>query len=216
MHPRTLALPLALLPLLAACSAATGEAALAEAGRASEPAPARRLFLDVHHLPGGAVSAADVAAAHAKDLAVQGAHGVDYLEYWVDESEGKVFCLVEAPSPAAAIAVHREAHGLVADELLEVERGVLPSAPEGGRRLFLDTHLAGPGALTFEGVADAHRADLAVQAKHGVRFLRYWVDEASGRVHCLAEADDPDAIHAAHAEAHGLVPDRLNEVVVGW
>jgi hypothetical protein len=77
------------------------------------------LFMDVHSID-GTVSAADVAKAHEADLATQGAHGVDYRHYWVDEKAGKIFCLVEAPSADAANTVHREAHGLVADEIFEV------------------------------------------------------------------------------------------------
>ena len=77
------------------------------------------LFMDVHSIDGG-VSAADVAKAHEADLATQGAHSVDYQRYWVDEKAGKIFCLVEAPSADAATNVHREAHGLVADEIFEV------------------------------------------------------------------------------------------------
>lgn len=74
------------------------------------------LFMDTHRIEGG-VSATDVAAAHQADLAVQGRHDVSYLRYWVDEEAGRIFCLVEAPSAEAAHAVHREAHGLVADEI---------------------------------------------------------------------------------------------------
>ncbi len=77
------------------------------------------LFMDVHSIDGG-VSVADVAKAHEADLATQGAHGVDYRHYWVDETAGKIFCLVEAPSADAANTVHREAHGLVADAIFEV------------------------------------------------------------------------------------------------
>jgi hypothetical protein len=77
------------------------------------------LFMDTHNIEGG-VSAKDVAAAHEADLATQGAHGVDYLRYWVDEEAGKIFCLVEAPNAEAAHTVHREAHGLVADEIFSV------------------------------------------------------------------------------------------------
>ena len=77
------------------------------------------LYMDVHTIDGG-VSAADVAEAHRKDLATQGPHGVDYLRYWVDEAAGKIFCLVEAPDAEAANTVHREAHGLVADEIYPV------------------------------------------------------------------------------------------------
>jgi len=77
------------------------------------------LFMDVHNMDGG-VSAADVAKAHEADLATQGAHGVEYKKYWVDEKAGKIFCLVEAPDAEAANTVHREAHGLVADQIFEV------------------------------------------------------------------------------------------------
>lgn len=77
------------------------------------------LFMDAHSIEGG-VSVADVAAAHQADLATQDVHGVNYLRYWVDEAAGKIFCLVEAPDAEAANAVHREAHGLVADEIFAV------------------------------------------------------------------------------------------------
>ena len=81
------------------------------------------LFIDVHHHVEG-LTADAVAQAHRADLKTQQKYDVKYLRYWYDESSGKVFCLVEAPSKDAAIAVHREAHGLVADELTEVKEGV--------------------------------------------------------------------------------------------
>ena len=77
------------------------------------------LFMDVHNIEGG-VTASDVAGAHRADLATQGEFGVNYLKYWVDEVAGKIFCLVEAPDAEAANTVHREAHGLVADEIYPV------------------------------------------------------------------------------------------------
>jgi uncharacterized protein DUF4242 len=77
------------------------------------------LFMDVHNIEGG-VSAADVAGAHEADLATQGGYGVNYRRYWVDEEAGKIFCLVEAPDAEAANTVHRQAHGLVADEIYAV------------------------------------------------------------------------------------------------
>lgn len=80
------------------------------------------LYMDVHTIDGG-VSAADVAEAHVRDLQEQAKHGVEYKAYWVAEDEGKIFCLVDAPSPEAANIVHREAHGLVADEVYEVKEG---------------------------------------------------------------------------------------------
>jgi hypothetical protein len=80
------------------------------------------LFMDVHSLD-GAVGLGDVAKAHMADLQEQARHDVNYLRYWVDEANGKIFCLVEAPTSAAAATVHREAHGLVADEIYEVQEG---------------------------------------------------------------------------------------------
>lgn len=80
------------------------------------------LYMDVHTIDGG-VAVEDVATAHKADLQTQGAYDVKYLRYWVDESQGKVFCLVEAPSPEAAATVHREAHGLVADAVFKVQEG---------------------------------------------------------------------------------------------
>lgn len=77
------------------------------------------LFMDVHNIDGG-VSASDVAGAHEKDLETQGKYGVEYKRYWVDEAAGRIFCLVEAPDAEAANTVHREAHGLVANEIFEV------------------------------------------------------------------------------------------------
>ena len=78
------------------------------------------IYMDVHRNVAGA-SPGEVASAHQKDLETQKKHGVRYLKYWHDPKAGKIFCLCEAPSAEAAHAVHREAHGLVAEEIYEVE-----------------------------------------------------------------------------------------------
>ena len=80
------------------------------------------LFMDVHEIP-GVVAMDDVATAHLADLRTQAGYDVRYLRYWVDERDGRVFCLVEAPSAEAAADVHREAHGLVADHIYRVQEG---------------------------------------------------------------------------------------------
>ena len=80
------------------------------------------LFMDIHTIEG--VSMDDVVDAHAADLRTEGRYDVRYLRYWVDQDNGKVFCLVEAPSADAACTVHKEAHGLVADEVYCVQEGV--------------------------------------------------------------------------------------------
>jgi hypothetical protein len=80
------------------------------------------LFMDVHSLD-GAVGLGDVAKAHMADLQEQAKYDVNYVRYWVDEANGKIFCLVEAPTSDAAATVHREAHGLVAGEIYQVQEG---------------------------------------------------------------------------------------------
>ncbi len=80
------------------------------------------LFMDMHTIAGG-VKAEDVAGAHRADLETQGKYGVNYLRYWVDEKNGTIFCLVDAPDAEAAIRVHREAHGLVAESIIPVVEG---------------------------------------------------------------------------------------------
>jgi hypothetical protein len=79
--------------------------------------------MDLHQkLPEGATSK-DVADAHMADLQTQEKFGVNYIDYWFDEKDGRVFCLVDAPDAQAAIACHKEAHGLTADEIYEVVQG---------------------------------------------------------------------------------------------
>jgi hypothetical protein len=80
------------------------------------------LYMDVHNM-NGPVDANDVANAHAADLQTQGEFGVQYLRYWVDSEQGKIFCLVDAPDADTAAEVHRKAHGLVADEIYLVSEG---------------------------------------------------------------------------------------------
>lgn len=124
-------------------------------------------YFDIHNVPEG-TSAEDIAKAHAKDLQAQGKYGVEYHKYWFNESAGKVFCLCHAPSPEAAMKVHEEAHGLIADQIIEVQPGmaelfmggaevspvgavVLPGATnerDSGIRTILFTDIVGSTALT--------------------------------------------------------------------
>jgi hypothetical protein len=78
-------------------------------------------FMDIHDAPG--VTAGDVELAHAADLKIQGQYGVNYRHYWISETAGKVFCLVDAPDKETAARVHRESHGLEAHTLYEVLQG---------------------------------------------------------------------------------------------
>ena len=76
--------------------------------------------MDIHEVPGG-VSAEDVAKAHAQDVKIEDKYGVHYHKYWVNEKAGKIFCLCHAPDAEAAVEVHREAHGMVADKIIEIQ-----------------------------------------------------------------------------------------------
>jgi hypothetical protein len=80
------------------------------------------LYMDIHNKV-ESLTAEAVADAHRKDMAIQDKHGVTYHRYWFNEDTGQVLCLVEAPTKEAAERVHRDAHGLVADELIEVQEG---------------------------------------------------------------------------------------------
>jgi uncharacterized protein YcfL len=80
------------------------------------------LYMDIHKNVDG-LTAEAVINAHQRDLEVQADHQVKYHRYWYNDKEGVVFCLVEAPSKEAAETVHREAHGLTADEIIEIQEG---------------------------------------------------------------------------------------------
>lgn len=81
--------------------------------------------------------------------------------------------------------------------------------------LFMDVHETLPEGATFDDVKGAHEADLKMQDQYGVKYLRYWVDEANGKVFCLAEAPDAETASRVHREAHGLVAERIYEVREG-
>ncbi len=187
---------------------------VAQSGVGAQAAP-KRLFLDVHEFGKGKVTAQAVADAHKKDLATQGRYGVAYKAYWVDEKEGKVYCLAEAPSAEAARTVHKEAHGLIANKIMEVTSENMSWTPRPGWKLYMDVHRLGASKVTLQDVAGAHKKDLAIEAKHDVRYLNYWFDPASGTVMCLVEARNAEDAIAVHREAHGLIPDSIEEVSEG-
>ncbi len=80
------------------------------------------LYMDIHYHVDG-LTADVIGHAHEADVKTQAKYGAKFLRYWFDESTGKVFCLIDAPSKEAAEAVHREAHGVLADEIIEVHEG---------------------------------------------------------------------------------------------
>ena len=126
------------------------------------------IFLDRHDLPG--VSAEQVAEAHLADLALQAQHDVKYHTYWLDESSGAVFCLAEGPDKEAVDRVHRDAHGNVANAIIELPdmaplnafMGPMPAHPPGeaysatGVRAIVFTDMRGSVAQTYELGDDGH------------------------------------------------------------
>ena len=177
-------------------------------------APVKNLYIDVHQLTPGKVKFEDVAAAHLKDLAVEKKYDVHFINYWVDEDKGVVYCLSSASDSSSIRKTHAEAHGLLPDRIFKVTEGS-EATLTGNKKLFLDIHKLGAGNVTATAVADAHKKDLAVQGKYGVNFINYWVDEKAGVVMCLSEAADSNAIIKTHKEAHGLIPVEILRVKQG-
>lgn len=174
----------------------------------------KNLYLDVHYLPAGGVKFKNVAAAHQKDLLVQGLFGVNFLKYWVDEKSAVVYCLSTAPDAASIRETHRKAHGLLPAEIMPVTDGIA-AAQKKGKKYFIDVHALGAGKVTAKDVAAAHVKDLAVQKKYGVNFINYWVNEKDGVVVCLSQAANPSAVINTHRHAHGLLPDKIMPVKQG-
>jgi class 3 adenylate cyclase len=134
------------------------------------------LYMDIHELPEG-TTPEDIAKAHAKDMETQRKYGVEYRKYWVNESGKKLFCLVNAPNAEAAECVHREAHGMMAEKLIEIQ----PELAEG----FLggvETNAAG-AAILPSGGADARdpgiRTVLFTDVVNSTTFTQSLGDEAA-------------------------------------
>lgn len=174
----------------------------------------KNLYIDVHHLGPGNVTLDAVAKAHAKDLATEGKYGVQFIKYWVDTAKGDIYCLSSSSDTGSIIKTHAEAHGLLPSEIYMVTSGQ-EAAMKGNDNLFLDVHYFGPGKVTAKDVAGAHAKDLAVEKKHGVNFINYWVDEKDGIVMCLSQAKDSTSIIQTHKEAHGLLPAYVLQVNQG-
>jgi len=177
-------------------------------------AGAKHLFIDVHQLEPGKVTYEAVAAAHAKDLAVEKKYGVRIMKYWFDQDKGLVYCLSSASDAESIRKTHAEAHGLLPEHIYPVTGGT-EAALVGRKNLFMDVHYLGAGKVTAKDVAGAHKKDLATQQKYGANFINYWVDEKEGVVMCLVEAKDSTSLIQTHKEAHGLLPDHVSKVKQG-
>lgn len=172
-------------------------------------------YIDEHDIGPGKVHFEDVAAAHKKDLATEGKYGVEFLKFFVNEKEGKIYCLSQSPDAHSIYLTHKNAHGMVPSHIMEVTEGQKAELLKGGQQLYLDIHHLSPGSVTAEAVAAAHKKDLAVEGKYGVHFINYWVDEQNGTVMCLSQAPSAEAIISTHKEAHGLLPSEVLKVKEG-
>ncbi len=128
--------------------------------------------MDRHDLPDA--TAADLAAAHMRDLEVQGQYGVRFVTYWFEEGAGSGFCLVEGPDAESVEAAHRAAHGLLPSQVIEVDQA-------GVRGFFgrLNTHPAGEPyvesafrAILFTDIADSTRLTQELGDRAVMRVLR--------------------------------------------
>ncbi|MGH8373287.1 MAG: nickel-binding protein [Gammaproteobacteria bacterium] len=106
------------------------------------------MYMDIHDVPG--VKPEDVANAHTADMQIQGQYGVEYHKYWLNEETGKIFCLCSAPNAEAAKEVHRKAHGLVADRIIEV-------TPEIAEAFMGNPEIDPAGAAVLPNVAGSER-----------------------------------------------------------
>src|SRR5271163_2224219 len=111
------------------------------------------LYMDVHNLQGATTVQID--QAHAADLEEQGKYGVKYIKYWFNENHGKAFCLVDAPSPEAAQLVHREAHGQLAEKIIEVQPELVDA--------FLGAAETGPSGAVLRPGGVANERDSAIR-----------------------------------------------------
>jgi len=148
------------------------------------------LYMDIHTVPGATPQA--LKEAHDADLAVQDKHCVCYHRYWFNEEAGKVFCLVEAPNAEAAAAVHAEAHGLVAEKIIEVD----PDMADG---------LLGPGVVDSAGAVLI--PDQMDKRDTGIRTVLF-TDIVGSTEMCSRHGDDA-------AVAMLSVHDRIVRIAVG-
>jgi class 3 adenylate cyclase len=137
--------------------------------------------MDIHEIHGG-IPAEEVAKAHARDVEVQGKYGVCYHKYWVNEQAGKIFCLCEAPNAEAAAQVHREAHGQMADRIIQVDPEMAnlfmggSELDSGGAVLLADGKVGArdPGIRTilFTDIVDSTSLTQAMGDDAAMEFLR--------------------------------------------
>jgi class 3 adenylate cyclase len=198
------------------------------------------LYMDIHNKVDATPD--DVQKAHLSDLEAQERFGVKYLKYWFNPKAETICCLVHAPDAESARKVHLEAHGLVADKIIEVQDEVVEAFlggsvdgglgrmitregdPDGGFRTVLFTDITGSTSMTQRlGDAEAMKIIKAhdslvrreIEARHGM------VIKNTGDGTMAAFPSASAAIHAATAiqkafRVHNQrLPERPIEVRIG-
>jgi class 3 adenylate cyclase len=170
------------------------------------------IFMDRHDLKG--VTAAEVAEAHLKDLAIQDRYGVRFLTYWFDEARGTTFCLVDSPDKETAQCVHREAHGHIAGEVVPVSLAVVeaflgriqdPAPPPGQTAPGMDS---GHRAIMFTDIVGSTE----MTARLGDRLATELVRAHDSIVHrCLAACGGREVKHTGDGIMASL-PDAVRAV----
>lgn len=149
------------------------------------------LFLDRHDL--GGLTAADVAEAHRRDLAVQDKYSACFMTYWFDSDRGTAFCLVEAPDAETAMKVHEEAHGGVAAQIIPVDLSAVQA--------FL-------GRIADPAIASASEVPIAEPALRAIMFTD--IVNSTEMTHRLGETRAVEMVRA-----HDAVVRRALEKVGG-
>jgi class 3 adenylate cyclase len=103
------------------------------------------LYMDIHRNVDATPE--EVEKAHLSDVEAQGKHGVKYIKYWLNQEAKTICCLVEGPSKEACQAVHREAHGLEADQIIDVESNLVDAFMGGQSESYIGTALRNDGSL---------------------------------------------------------------------
>lgn len=83
------------------------------------------IFMDIHEVPGA--EALDLAEAHRKDILIQDEYRCKCMTYWLDETRGNAFCLIEAPERSVVEEMHRKSHGFIPHKIIEVQNEVIES-----------------------------------------------------------------------------------------
>ena len=128
------------------------------------------VYMDRHYLEGATRHA--VADAHQKDLALQDKYNVKFLTYWFDEMRCTAFCLIEAPNRDTIERAHDEAHGLVPNEIIEVDPAVVDAFL--GR--IKDPPATSPGKSEGSPVDPGFRAIMFTDLKDSTRMTTLYGD----------------------------------------